>query len=199
MPHRAMLVDVCVPQRQEASGLEGVMRTVGRNAVTALFLLGAMTAGGLLSSASAADVRINVGIPAPVVVVPGPVVVAPAPPVVIAPGALFPLSASMTSARTPPAFPGASPSFTKKPLSDRPDPRGRPSQTCRPFVAVVGSEPRATPRRSPQPAWRGLPEMSFGRPSGRTMCAAPACTPNRAERRPRKGTADADHRPNEHE
>lgn len=64
------------------------MRTIGRIAATVLCLLGAMSADGLRSSASAADVRIgvNVGIPAPVVVVPAPVVVAPTPPVVITPG-----------------------------------------------------------------------------------------------------------------
>jgi hypothetical protein len=58
------------------------MRTIGRIAATVLCVFGAMTAGGLRSSASAADVRIgvNVGIPVPVVVV-------PTPPVVIAPGA----------------------------------------------------------------------------------------------------------------
>ena len=63
------------------------MRTTGRIAVAALFLVGVMTAGGLLSAAAAADVRVNIGIPPPVVVAPAPVVVAPPPPVVIAPGA----------------------------------------------------------------------------------------------------------------
>src|SRR5258705_1147693 len=66
--------------------MEEVMRTTGRIAVAALFLVGVRTGGGLLSSAAAADVRVNIGIPAPVVVAPARVVVAPPPPVVIAPG-----------------------------------------------------------------------------------------------------------------
>ena len=58
--------------------------------MTAIFSLGALTVGGALSPASAADVRIgvNVGVPAPVVVAPPlAVIVAPPPGVVIAPGA----------------------------------------------------------------------------------------------------------------
>ena len=62
--------------------------------VVSVVALSVATLGGALSPAAAADVRIHVGVPAPVYVAPAPVYVAPPPvyvapppPVVVAPGA----------------------------------------------------------------------------------------------------------------
>ena len=53
-------------------------------AVATGFALGIVGLAGAVSSAVGADVRVNIGVPVPVVPAP-PVVVAPAPPIVVAP------------------------------------------------------------------------------------------------------------------